>query len=121
MLTIHEITLRVAKFNKSVDIKSNPFFLGRGASRGGRADPNGEHLNREPVDEGEVLGLGGQVRSPGQAALGRRRGVQELLPGRPREKRGQLHQRLPQERVPQKVHGQVHQVVVETYFGHSDV
>ena len=46
----------------------------------------------------------------GEAALGRRRRLQELLEGGAREEGGKLHQRFAQERVPPKVHEQVHQV-----------
>ena len=83
---------------------------GGGEKTGGGADTNGEHFEWEPPAQGQVRALLGKVRPEAQTALGRRRRLQKLLQGRARQKGEDFHQRQPQERLPQKVHGQICQV-----------
>ena len=87
-----------------------PCVAGGGEAGRGGEDQDGEHPVREPAAQGEVRRLR-QVRHEDPPAVGRRCRLQELQPGRAGQEGGHLHQRQPEERVPQEVHGQIYQVV----------
>ena len=73
---------------------------------------DGEHFVGQPSASRKVRFLVGsrQVQPEGQASLGRRRRLQELLQGRAGQEGEDLHQRLVEERLPPEVHEQVHSV-----------
>ena len=86
-----------------------------GASGRGGADQGGEHFEGEPPDKEPGRGRWEQ-QLHGEAEVGRRRDLQELREGGGREAAAEVHQRHPEERVSQEVHGQVRKVNIFQEF-----